>query len=109
MKRMTSLSITLMIPTLIASFYGMNVDIHLEEMPYALCTDYPVLRRAVDISVYRIPENQVVSNSSDCNSSSSKSPFTSGDIKSSLSFLRPEFKVGDDRLHTIRFLFDREY
>ena len=28
MKRMTSLSITLMIPTLIASFYGMNVDIH---------------------------------------------------------------------------------
>ena len=35
MKRMTSLSITLMIPTLIASFYGMNVDIHLEEMPYA--------------------------------------------------------------------------
>ena len=35
MKRMTSLSITLMIPTLIASFYGMNVDIHLEEVPYA--------------------------------------------------------------------------
>ena len=24
-----------MIPTLIASFYGMNVDIHLEEMPHA--------------------------------------------------------------------------
>ena len=35
MKRMTSLFITLMIPTLIASFYGMNVDIHLEEMPHA--------------------------------------------------------------------------
>ena len=35
MKRMTSLSITLMIPTLIASFYGMNVDIHLEGFPYA--------------------------------------------------------------------------
>ena len=35
MKRMTSLSITPMIPTLIASFYGMNVDIHLEEMPHA--------------------------------------------------------------------------
>ena len=35
MKRMTSLSITLMIPTLIASFYGMNVDIHLEDFPYA--------------------------------------------------------------------------
>lgn len=35
MKRMTSLSITLMIPTLIASFYGMNVDIHVEEFPHA--------------------------------------------------------------------------
>ena len=35
MKRMTSLSITLMIPTLIASFYGMNVDIQLEDFPYA--------------------------------------------------------------------------
>lgn len=35
MKRMTSLSITLAIPTLIASFYGMNVDIHLEHYPHA--------------------------------------------------------------------------
>jgi len=35
MKRMTSLSITLMIPTLIASFYGMNVDVHLGEFPHA--------------------------------------------------------------------------
>lgn len=35
MKRMTSLSITLMIPTLIASFYGMNVDIHVESFPHA--------------------------------------------------------------------------
>lgn len=35
MKRMTSLSITLMIPTLIASFYGMNVDVQLGEFPYA--------------------------------------------------------------------------
>ena len=35
MKRMTSLSIVLMLPTLIASFYGMNVDIHLEEVPFA--------------------------------------------------------------------------
>ncbi|MDR0894369.1 MAG: magnesium transporter CorA family protein [Prevotellaceae bacterium] len=33
MKRMTSFSITLMIPTLIASFYGMNVTIR--EFPYA--------------------------------------------------------------------------
>ena len=35
MKRMTSLSITLMVPTLIASFYGMNVNIHLERYPHA--------------------------------------------------------------------------
>ena len=35
MKRMTSLSITLMIPTLIASFYGMNVDVHIGHLPYA--------------------------------------------------------------------------
>ena len=35
MKRMTSLSITLMIPTLIASFYGMNVSLHLERYPHA--------------------------------------------------------------------------
>ena len=35
MKRMTSLSIILMVPTLIASFYGMNVDIHLEQLPHA--------------------------------------------------------------------------
>lgn len=35
MKRMTSFSIVLMIPTLIASFYGMNVDIHLEHIPSA--------------------------------------------------------------------------
>ena len=35
MKRMTSLSIVLMVPTLIASFYGMNVDIHLDAFPHA--------------------------------------------------------------------------
>ena len=35
MKRMTSLSIILMVPTLIASFYGMNVDIHVEKIPHA--------------------------------------------------------------------------
>jgi magnesium transporter len=32
MKRMTSLSIVLMVPTLIASFYGMNVDIHFQHL-----------------------------------------------------------------------------
>ena len=35
MKRMTSLSITLMIPSVIACFYGMNVDIHLDSFPHA--------------------------------------------------------------------------
>lgn len=35
MKRMTSLSIILMVPTLIASFYGMNVPICLENVSYA--------------------------------------------------------------------------
>jgi magnesium transporter len=32
---MTSVSIVLMIPTLIASFYGMNVDVHLDTWPHA--------------------------------------------------------------------------
>ena len=35
MKRMTSLSITLMIPTLIASFYGMNVSLPAGHHPHA--------------------------------------------------------------------------
>ncbi|MBP7486634.1 MAG: magnesium transporter CorA family protein [Parabacteroides sp.] len=34
MKRMTSISIILMVPTLIASFYGMNVKSHVENLPY---------------------------------------------------------------------------
>lgn len=34
MKRMTSISIILMVPTLIASFYGMNVRSHVENLPY---------------------------------------------------------------------------
>ena len=34
MKRMTSLSIILMVPTLIASFHGMNVPIYMEDMPH---------------------------------------------------------------------------
>ncbi|MDO4706998.1 MAG: magnesium transporter CorA family protein [Porphyromonadaceae bacterium] len=35
MKRMTSLSIVLTIPTMIASFYGMNVNVYLDQYPYA--------------------------------------------------------------------------
>lgn len=34
MKRMTSLSIILMLPTLIASFFGMNVPIYMEDTPH---------------------------------------------------------------------------
>ena len=30
-------------------------------------------------------------------------------LKADFGLELPEFKVGDDRLHTIRFLFDREY
>lgn len=35
MKRMTSLSIILMVPTLIASFYGMNLPVYGENLPHA--------------------------------------------------------------------------
>ena len=34
MKRLTSISIILMIPTVIASLYGMNVPNNLQENPY---------------------------------------------------------------------------
>ena len=55
MKRMTSISITLMLPTLIASFYGMNVDIHLEDTPHAfaliiLCS---VILSALSFVIFR--------------------------------------------------------
>ncbi len=35
MKKMTAVSIVLMVPTLIASFYGMNVRVYLDNNPYA--------------------------------------------------------------------------
>lgn len=38
MKRMTSISIILMVPTLIASFYGMNVMTYAEDLPYGFVT-----------------------------------------------------------------------
>ena len=55
MKRMTSLSITLMIPTLIASFYGMNVDIHIEAIPhaFALIICLSVLLSSLAFSIFR--------------------------------------------------------
>ena len=36
MKRMTSISIILMVPTLIASFYGMNVDVHVDAFSFII-------------------------------------------------------------------------
>jgi magnesium transporter len=55
MKRMTSLSIVLMVPTLIVSFYGMNVDIHIEELPHAfsLIVCFSVLLSALAFIVFR--------------------------------------------------------
>ncbi len=55
MKRMTSLSIVLMVPTLIASFYGMNVDIHIEELPHAfsLIVCFSVLLSTLAFIVFR--------------------------------------------------------
>jgi magnesium transporter len=38
MKKLTSVTIVLMIPTLIASLYGMNVSNHFENSPYAFYT-----------------------------------------------------------------------
>ena len=55
MKRMTSLSIVLMVPTLIASFYGMNVDIHLDEFPhaFALIVCLSILLSALAFLIFR--------------------------------------------------------
>jgi len=60
MKRMTSLSITLMIPTLIASFYGMNVDIHLEGDASCLPADHPGIRIPVCPLLCDLQEDKVV-------------------------------------------------
>ncbi len=35
MKRLTSVTIVLMVPTLVASFYGMNVNLPMQDQPYA--------------------------------------------------------------------------
>ena len=60
MKRMTSLSITLMIPTLIASFYGMNVDIHLEGFPHAFCVHCVAVRNIIGRDLYMVQKDQMV-------------------------------------------------
>ena len=55
MRRMTTLSIVLMVPTLIASFYGMNVDINVEHMPHAfsLIVCLSVILSALAFIVFR--------------------------------------------------------
>lgn len=59
MKRMTSLSIILMVPTLIASFYGMNVDIHIEEVPHAFPSLF-FIDLPVGHGFHRFPQNKMV-------------------------------------------------
>lgn len=55
MKRMTSLSIILMLPTLIASFFGMNVPIYMDGMPHGfiLIVLISVLLSATGFFVFR--------------------------------------------------------
>ena len=57
MKRMTSLSITLMIPTLIASFYGMNVDIHLDGFPICFHIHYLNLCSPIGRYIYLVQKD----------------------------------------------------
>ena len=55
MKRMTSLSIVLMIPTLIASFYGLNVDISMHNHPgaFGLLVIGSIILSAIVFIVFR--------------------------------------------------------
>lgn len=59
MKRMTSLSIILMVPTLIASFYGMNVDIHIEEVPHAFPSLF-FIDLPIGHGFHHFPQNKMV-------------------------------------------------
>jgi len=52
MKRMTAASIILMVPTLIASFYGMNVPNQLQTCPYAFLTIVVISILLVAIMIY---------------------------------------------------------
>jgi magnesium transporter len=51
MKRLTSVTIVLMIPTLVASFYGMNVHVPLEDTAHAF---YLIMGISLAISVVLI-------------------------------------------------------
>lgn len=55
MKQLTSISIILMIPTVIASFYGMNVINYLEDNPYgmAILVGISVLLSVVGVLLFR--------------------------------------------------------
>ena len=55
MKRMTSISIILMVPTLIASFYGMNVPIYGENMPhgFAIIVMISITLSALSFFIFR--------------------------------------------------------
>lgn len=55
MKRMTSISIILMVPTLIASFYGMNVPVYGENMPhgFALIVFLSIMLSATAFFIFR--------------------------------------------------------
>ncbi len=55
MKQLTSISIILMIPTVIASFYGMNVINYLEDNPYgmAILVAISVVLSAVGVFLFR--------------------------------------------------------
>lgn len=55
MKRMTSISIILMVPTLIASFFGMNVPIYGENMPhgFAMIVFVSITLSALSFFVFR--------------------------------------------------------
>lgn len=59
MKRMTSISIILMVPTLIASFYGMNVDVHVDALPHALVLLFGV-HHIVCVGLCYFQEDKVV-------------------------------------------------
>ena len=53
MKRMTSISIILMVPTLIASFYGMNVDVHVDALPHAFIILASITLSALAFVIFR--------------------------------------------------------
>lgn len=58
MKRLTSVTIVLMVPTLIASFYGMNVSLPLEKNPYAFVIIFSItILTSLAMSWYFVKRN----------------------------------------------------